>query len=937
MGEGGPQSGAGGGHEDTSPVDASARAVGDAFPSALGSHAARVDPLHIGPYRILKRLARGGMGVVYLAQREGGTPSRQVALKVVRRGGAVEDVLVRFARERAVLASLDHPSIARLLDAGESDTGESYFVMEFVDGLPLDEWCDTRRLTVAQRIALFRTVCEAVHHAHRNLVVHRDLKPRNILVTNEGVPKLLDFGIAKLLNPTLAQGVDAPTAAGLQLMTPEYAAPEQVRGETISTAADVYSLGVVLYELLSGRRPYRFVTREPAEIDRVVSSVMPRPPSDAVVSPIDDPQLLAGSLRGDSSIGPEALAERRGTTTTRLSRQLAGDLDQITLMALRKEPQRRYASAEALGQDLRRHLDREPVAARPDSLVYRTSRFASRHRELVVSTVLLLVVLSAGVAATAWQAHRAGLERDAAVEANESAVRRLGEVRTLVRSLLFDYYDALARIAGATEVRRKLVENAVGHLDRLRRESSDDAELLIELAGGHRRLAEIQGGRRAGNLGDTAAALETLALSAELLDEAGRHGGDRATIESHRAANHLLRSDNERLRGDLVAALASAQQALSLRETLAAGGSDLEQRNLALALASVGDLLEANGRIDEARTMFERSLSMRQALLAAKPNDADARRELTTALLRIGWMEMQTGRPERAVEHYREMLSIRESILAASETGRARRDVMRAHAVLAQALEATGQMQGAIESARTELALAEQLARDDPQNERARSDLIVARYEAGSILARAGDGDTAIPLLRLAIDGARTSLEREPSNRVLSGALFAAREALADLLRRDPRSASEAAQLYRLALAGLPPAPVAGEDGSGDGSVLDLDRARIRISLATVLVDLGSKGEPSDLLALAKSDLDGLPPTMLVSSKVRLERARWALAQAERLVEAGELDAALDAVRSGRAVVQAHASHASKAALPAMEDLSQRLDSIEAAIAERRR
>lgn len=856
------------------------------------------DPVRIGPYRVLKRIARGGMGVVYLAQREGPLPVRPVALKVLRAGAAVEDVLVRFSRERAVLAALDHPNIARLLDAGESDTGEPWFAMEFVEGLPVDDFCDAHRLGVSQRVELFRHICDAVHQAHRNLVIHRDLKPRNILVTADGTPKLLDFGIAKLLNPVLAPGADAPTAAGMQLMTPEYAAPEQVRGDPISTACDVYSLGVVLYELLTGRRPYRFVTRDPREIERVVCEQEAPRPSDAVVAPVADPQMLAGSLRGDGSISPEDLAVRRQSTVARLRRRLRGDLDTIVAMALRKEPQRRYASAEALGQDLRRHLASEPVMARPDGVAYRLSRFVKRHRGLAAAVVAIMVVLAGGVAATAWQARRAARERDQAIAAQEAAERRLDQVRELVRAMLFEWHDSIARLRGATEVRQTLVERAVVQLDRLREESRGDPALLLELAGGHRRLAEIQGGSRGGNLGDTGAALASLERAAEILDEARRAGADPTTVDSHLAANHLLRADNERLRGDLAAAEAACRSAVALREPLAAqpGAGDTERRNLAVALATMGDLLEARGDRSGAAEHFERSLEIRRGILARNTGDAEARRDLTTALLRVGYLHLKAGRPDQAVEYYRQMLTIREEILASSDTATARRDVMRARAVLAQALEASGRTAEAIESAREALAIAELLAREDPRNERARRDLIVARFETGGLLARAGERGEALTLLRLAIDGARTALQGEPENRVLEGVLLGAREALADALRQEAGGEVEAMELYRSALAGM------------RSDAPPIDAARVRISLASLLVDRGSLLEAGTLLDQAEGGLAMQSEGQREGHATLVESGRLALARGEWHMKRGETEEALVRVRDGISALERHAS-----------------------------
>jgi serine/threonine protein kinase len=363
---------------------------GDSDVSSGNSSGRSLPSEPVGPYRLLREIGRGGMGVVYLAVRDD-MPQRHVAVKLVHRGMAVGEILERFQRERSALAALSHPNIARLLDAGTTAAGEPYFVMEYVEGRPIDEYCDARRLTLGERLRLFRHVCAAVHHAHQNLVVHRDIKPRNILVTADGTPKLLDFGIAKLLNPALGALGDAPTETGLRVMTPEYASPEQVRGEPITTVSDVYSLGVVLFELLTGRRPYRLRTRVWKELERIICEEDPERPSTAI-SHVDDGAGSSASAGDDasgsgetspgpaSSRTPEVIGLARRERPVRLRRALEGDLDNIVLKALRKEPQRRYLSADQFAEDIQRHLDGLPVAARPDTLGYRASKFVGRHR-----------------------------------------------------------------------------------------------------------------------------------------------------------------------------------------------------------------------------------------------------------------------------------------------------------------------------------------------------------------------------------------------------------------------------------------------------------------------------------------------------------------------------------------------------------------------------
>src|SRR5829696_3998509 len=342
----------------------------------------------IGPYRVLRELGRGGMGVVYLAERDDGQYRRRVAVKVLRSSQDADELHQRFVAERQILASLNHPNIAQFLDGGVSDGQLPYLVLEYVDGSPITEYCDRQRLDVAGRLRLFREVCAAVHHAHQNLVLHRDLKPGNVLVTGTGQVKLLDFGIAKLLNPSLA-AVDQPvTRTAFRLMTPAYASPEQVRGDTLTTASDVYALGLLLYELLSGRPAHRITTDLPGAVYEVVCERDPERPSDAVVTSHDADKKA-----------PAELALTRGTTPERLRRQIRGDLDAIVAMALRKEAGRRYGSAELLAKDVARYLDGLPVFAHRGSRWYRFEKLVRRHRAMATLAVAsaLLLVIAAGV------------------------------------------------------------------------------------------------------------------------------------------------------------------------------------------------------------------------------------------------------------------------------------------------------------------------------------------------------------------------------------------------------------------------------------------------------------------------------------------------------------------------------------------------------------
>ena len=362
-------------------------------PELLTGEPGRMEGRRVGHYEILRELGRGGMGAVYLAVRTDEVYRKPVALKVVRPEAGTHEVIQRFGREREILASLDPPNLARLLDGGTMPEGLPYFVMDYVEGQPIDTYCDERQLNVAERLKLFRAVCAAVEYAHGRGVVHRDLKPGNILVTGDGVVKLLDFGIAKLLRTEAHESTVAMTLTGMRLMTPEYASPEQVRGEQVGTASDVYSLGVILYELLTGHRPYRMRSRLIHEVVRVICDEEPTRPSTAVT----EVEQRQGVDDKPVAVTPQSVSRTRAATPDGLRRQLSGDPDKILLKALRKDPAQRYRSTQELNEDLRRHLEGLPVLAQGESVVYRAGKFLQRYRGWVIAAGVLLAALASGL------------------------------------------------------------------------------------------------------------------------------------------------------------------------------------------------------------------------------------------------------------------------------------------------------------------------------------------------------------------------------------------------------------------------------------------------------------------------------------------------------------------------------------------------------------
>lgn len=371
----------------------------------------------VGNYRIIREVGVGGMGTVFLAERADGQFEQRVALKIIKPGMGSQQILQRFQSERQILAKLQHPNIAGLLDGGLTENGLPYFTMEFIEGEPIDQYCDGLKLSIKERLELFQTVCSAVSYAHRNLVVHRDLKPGNILVQKVGTVKLLDFGIAKFLDVEGGGFVSTNlTLTAQRLLTPDYASPEQIRGDQVAIATDIYQLGVNLYELLTGRRPHRFDSTSFAEIERIICNTEVEKPSTIVVRP----QTQEGDEA--SSIRPETISRARGSEPQQLRRQLAGDLDNICLMAMRKEPERRYHSVDHLLQDITRHLTGLPVAARPSTWRYRTQKFVKRNRVGLASFCLVILLLSFLIVQLVDERNRAQQEAKKADQVSEFVV-----------------------------------------------------------------------------------------------------------------------------------------------------------------------------------------------------------------------------------------------------------------------------------------------------------------------------------------------------------------------------------------------------------------------------------------------------------------------------------------------------------------------------------
>jgi len=577
--------------------------------------AAPVEPpsligLRLGAYRIEEKVGQGGMGVVYRAVRADGTYEQSVALKVFGAGADRSDLVARFRAERQILASLEHPGIARLLDGGTTEDGLPYLVMELVDGVPIDRYCDENRLSVDERIALFQRVCAAVAYAHQHLVVHRDLKPSNILVTPAGEPRLLDFGIAKLLAGAGALVDPAETQTGQRLLTPQYASPEQLAGGAVTTSSDVYSLGVLLYVLLCGRLPYRFDATRPGSLEQAVYEQEPERPSVAALT--------------------EEVARDRGTSPRQLARRLAGDLDNIVLLALAKERTRRYASVELLAQDLAHFRAGLPVAARPATFGYRLGKLVRRYRrEATLGTAALLSIVALAVVMTV-QAYQSARQRDAMKRERDKAVRM-----SRVLEGMFEITTNPSQTRGETITAREILDKGVHDVET---ELADQPEIQASLI--------LTLGSLYGKLGmyDRALPLleRSLALDRRVLGETRPEVAD--NLNSLGAARYAL--------GDFAGAEQAFRQAVAIGRRL----GDAGQRQLADSLNGLGAVSYEHARYAEAEAAFREALA-----LSRQQTDPD-RERIAETVGNLGALRQAQGDYTEAASLHRESLRLLETV-----------------------------------------------------------------------------------------------------------------------------------------------------------------------------------------------------------------------------------------------------------------------------------
>ncbi|HEX4165324.1 MAG TPA: protein kinase [Bryobacteraceae bacterium] len=636
----------------------------------------------IGPYRLVRELDGGGMGIVYLAVRSDDHYFQIVALKMVRKGMESPALLQRFRTERQILATLTHPNIGAILDGGDTDEGCPYLVMEYVEGQPITLAAETHGLSIRQRIELFRSLCSAVHYAHQKLVIHRDIKPSNVMVTSEGIVKLIDFGISKPLTSELIPGELMPTEVGQRLMTPDYASPEQVLGQPLRTASDIYSLGVLLFELLSGSRPYTLGGLSPAAAERVICDQVNRKPS-----------CVSGISK-------------------RTRQELAGDLDTIVLKAMDKDPSRRYATAGDLDHDLHRFLEGKPILAKPATPIYRLGKFVRRHKTGSLIAAAVSVVVAGALFFVSARAH--------------AADTRVKQVQALADSAVSDMTEKLQGSSASVELQASLFHSTLDYLNRLRQESGNDPRLLLKLSNAYGRVGDLEGSPFMASLGNAKNAIASYreALHTALAARAGSptEQSTTAVIDAYQQLGQF-----EAFSGDLQEARDLYQRCLALAREFVQQKPGDPIRNGLLAASYVGlgyvqiNSIETDKAVESLRAALQ--------VLGAEPNgNEDHDRMSAVVYSRMGLALNELGSNPKAIQSFEKAIAIAEDLARKFPSVRTRRAVQSSYINIVGVLAGREMLNAGLTHeaeiyARKGVGMAEKALASDPTNKRARYDL----------------------------------------------------------------------------------------------------------------------------------------------------------------------------------------------------------------------
>ena len=691
-------------------------------------------------FRLIRKLGEGGMGQVWLAEQTFPV-RRQVALKMIKAGMYDEAVVERFQSERQSLAIMEHPAIAKVFDAGTTPQGQPYFVMEYVPGLPITEYCDRKKLTIRDRLELFIETCEGVQHAHQKAIIHRDLKPANILVVEvdgKPVPRIIDFGLAKAVTHPIA-GDARKTQFGNLVGTPGYMSPEQadVNVQDIDTRSDVYSLGVVLYVLLSGREPFESKQGQKQQPDELLRKLRE-----------DEPPRPSTRVTGDCH-SPNAIAEARSTEPGQLTRVLRGDLDCIAMKALEKDRSRRYGAPSDLAADIRRYLNHEPVLARPASAAYRSGKFVKRHKfALAVASVFALMVL-AGAVAIVREAQIARMQE-------ARAERRFNDVRSLSNSLLFDVYDSIQDLPGSTPARRIVADRASHYLDTLSQDSAGSPDLERELATAYQRVGDVQGNPFFANLGDTAGAIQSYRKALRIrLDLAGDHPSafsDQAALVATYMNLGLALENNL----DFAAATDAYRKAYAIATTWAVDRKDdpQAQETLAGVCFSLAILLADQGDVAGSLNYYRKSAAIREAI---RGGSQAFRNQVQTRLAGVygymaGDLSIQ-GDPASAIALQSKTHAILAAQVAADpQNSQLREFLLESEYWIAKYSEQKGDYRQAISNYREAFAGYQKLSAADPRDALAMRYLGLCEMGMGNSLSSLGNADQGIQHGRQAVE-----------------------------------------------------------------------------------------------------------------------------------------------------------------------------------------
>jgi eukaryotic-like serine/threonine-protein kinase len=725
-------------------------------------------PETIGRYRVISELGKGGMGSVYLAERE--DLHQKVAVKVIKRGLDSKDILRRFKHETEILATLEHPNIARLIDGGTTADGLPFYAMEFAEGVPIDEFCKDKSLN--EKLNMFRQVCKAVAYAHTRLIVHRDLKPSNIVVDADGTAKLLDFGIAKILsdNDFGKKG----TATSLGMMTPNYASPEQIRGEQVTTATDIYSLGIILYELLTGVLPYDLQDKTLDKVFEIISKIETAKPS-----------IINSKLNLQNS------------------KLIDSDVDNIVLKALKKEPERRYQSVKDFSEDIRRYLNGLPISARPDTFRYRATKFIQRNTIAVVAASLVFLSLIGGIIGIGYQNSVANRQR-------ALAEKRFADVRELANKVVFRYHDEIAKFPGATALREELVQDAVKYLDNLNAEEIEDNSLKLELARAYLKIGDVQGRPYTANLGKTEDALVSYQKSVDILEKTAAKSPKEYELKRELVRSYLrLIALKARIGGFTSAEWinyveSSVKMQLEINEA-----DNSNPRENAIELADVYVIQADFGQADKVKRIdiYKKAVD----LLENIPNKTlEIQHTLTKANQRIGtnyvWLGdefAKTGDKEKAFENYQNALpyanrmseSVKLEIATGGITVNLQRIVAGSYQNLGEIHFKLGEKEKGLAMLKKNFEITLELAKTDPKNTEAQIDLSGAYQSLADIYEQFADYPKAIEALRKALGILENQRLADGKNAEISIALLKRNLQFSTLLEKTNRSAE--AKIYR--------------------------------------------------------------------------------------------------------------------------------------------